>query len=166
MSLRLRLAVLVVALFTPTVLAAQDASSDYTEPYPRKALEIYRTAIGYRTAAGHGQVPALAEYLADQFRGGGFPSEDVHLLRMTAGGEETAGLVVRYRGDGSSGKEPILLIAHMDVVDALYAGYGEDAGGGMRGGKQDQMFEGGNAHLDQHFPKLDKLLRATVIMTP
>jgi ribosomal protein L15 len=51
----------------------------------------------------------------------------------------------------------------MDVVDKLYSGYGESAGGGMRGGKQGKMFEGGNAYLDQEFPKLDKLLNITVI---
>jgi carboxypeptidase PM20D1 len=99
---------------------AQDASADYVEPHQRKALEIYRTIIGYRTAAGHGQVPAVANYLADQFRQGGFRAADVHVLPFRVpSGEETAGLVVRYRGDGSSGRRPILLLAHMDVVDAL-----------------------------------------------
>ncbi|WP_419935893.1 hypothetical protein [Candidatus Palauibacter sp.] len=79
-------------------LAAQDASADYTEPYQRQAFEIYRTAIGFRTAAGHGQVPALARYLADEFRAGGFPAEDVHVLPQTVpGGEETASLVVNER---------------------------------------------------------------------
>ena len=101
-------------------LHAQDSSGDYREPYQLKALEIYRTAIGFRTAAGHGRVPALADYLAGEFRAGGFPAADVHVLPLTLdGGEETAGLVVRYRGDGSSGAKPILLVAHMDVVDAL-----------------------------------------------
>lgn len=99
---------------------SQDASSDYTAPYQRKALEIYRTIIGFRTAAGHGQVPKMAEYLAGEFRQGGFPAEDVHVLPFTStDGEAIAGLVVRYRGDGSSGMKPILLMAHMDVVDAL-----------------------------------------------
>ena len=55
------------------------------------------------------------------------------------------------------------VVEGMDVVDSLYAGYGEDAGGGMRGGKQGRIFEGGNAYLDREFPKLDKLLRATVV---
>jgi acetylornithine deacetylase/succinyl-diaminopimelate desuccinylase-like protein len=32
--------------------------------------------------------------------------------------DDTAALVVRYRGDGRSGKKPILLSAHMNVVDA------------------------------------------------
>ena len=106
-------------LVTPALLA-QDSSTEYTKPYQRQALEILRTSVGYRTAAGHGQVPALARYLADQFRAGGFPDEDIHVLPLTThDGEETASLVVRYRGDGSSGMRPILLLAHMDVVDAL-----------------------------------------------
>ena len=51
----------------------------------------------------------------------------------------------------------------MAVVDKLYSGYGEGAGGGMRGGKQDRIFEGGNVHMDSAFPKLDKLLWATIL---
>jgi carboxypeptidase PM20D1 len=114
----------VLAVAVPLVfaapLAAQDASMRYTEPYQRQALTIFRTSIGYRTAASHGQVPALAAWLAEQFREGGFSAGDVHVLpRETADGEQTASLVVRYRGDGSSGQRPILLLAHMDVVDAL-----------------------------------------------
>jgi hypothetical protein len=32
----------------------------------------------------------------------------------------------------------------------------------MRGGKQGRIFAEGNTHLDRDFPKLDKLIRATV----
>ena len=121
MKLRLVVAAaLLTALLSPAALAAQDATADYTRPYQRKALEIYRHIVGIRSAAGHGRVPELANYLADQFRQGGFPAEDVHVLPFTVeSGEETAGLVVRYRGDGSSGEKPILLMGHMDIVDAL-----------------------------------------------
>lgn len=104
----------------PSNMIAQDSSADYTDPYQRKALEIYRTIIGFRTAEGHGQVPTLANYLSEQFRDGGFPDEDVHVLSFAeASGEETAELIVRYRGDGSGNAAPILLLGHMDVVDAL-----------------------------------------------
>ena len=51
----------------------------------------------------------------------------------------------------------------MDVVEKLYGGYGEHSGGGMRTGHQDQVFEGGNAYLDREYPKLDKLIRATMM---
>ena len=54
------------------------------------------------------------------------------------------------------------VVSGMDVVDKLYSGYGESAGGGMRGGKQGRIFEEGNAHLDRDFPKLDKLIRASL----
>ncbi len=107
-------------LAIPAAVLAQDSSAGYTQPYQRQALEMFRTAIGYRTAAGRGQVPALARYLAEQFRAGGFPAADVHVLPFALpGGDSTASLVVRFAGDGSAGKKPILLMAHMDVVDAL-----------------------------------------------
>jgi acetylornithine deacetylase/succinyl-diaminopimelate desuccinylase-like protein len=107
--------------------AAQPTAASYTQPYQRKALEIYRTIIGMRTAEGQGLVPAMADYLAGQFRSGGFPTADVHVLPLTLpSGEKTAGLVVRYRGDGSSGRKPILLLAHMDVVDARREDWSRD----------------------------------------
>ncbi len=100
--------------------SAQDDSSAYNEPYQLTALEIYRKSVSIRSALGHGRVPEVANYLAGKFLQAGFSNEDVNILPFTlAGGEQTAGLVVRYRGDDSSGKLPILLLAHMDVVDAL-----------------------------------------------
>ena len=50
----------------------------------------------------------------------------------------------------------------MEVVDRLYSGYGEDAGGGMRRGNQGTMFEEGNEHLDQSYPLLTKLIRSKI----
>ncbi|MCU1236563.1 MAG: peptidyl-prolyl cis-trans isomerase, cyclophilin type [Candidatus Solibacter sp.] len=55
------------------------------------------------------------------------------------------------------------VVEGMDVVDRLYAGYGESAGGGMRAGKQGRIFAEGNQHLDRDFPDLDKLLRARIV---
>ena len=55
------------------------------------------------------------------------------------------------------------VIEGMDVVDRLYSGYGEDAGGGLRAAKQQKMLEEGNAHLDIAFPKLDRLVSARVL---
>ncbi len=56
------------------------------------------------------------------------------------------------------------VIEGMDVVDKLYSGYGEQSGGGMRAGKQAKLFEEGNAYLDREFPKLDRLLRASIVV--
>lgn len=77
------------------------------------AFEIYRHVVSLDTSVEGRQTPAMANYLAERFRAAGFPAEDVHVLPLN----DTAGLVVRYRGDGSGGR-PILIIAHMDVVPA------------------------------------------------
>jgi homoserine O-acetyltransferase len=51
----------------------------------------------------------------------------------------------------------------MDVADALNAEYGEKAGGGIRGGKQGPIFDGGTDYLKLHFPQLDYINRAVVL---
>jgi homoserine O-acetyltransferase len=55
------------------------------------------------------------------------------------------------------------VVEGMDVVDSLYAGYGESAGSGIRSGKQGPLFEQGNAYLEREFPRLDHIIRATVV---
>ncbi len=55
------------------------------------------------------------------------------------------------------------IIAGMEAADALNAEYGERAGGGIRGGRQGPLFEGGNAYLESAFPRLDYILRATIV---
>jgi homoserine O-acetyltransferase len=64
-------------------------------------------------------------------------------------------------------KEPFVpfgrVISGMEAVDAWYAGYGENAGSGIRSGKQGPIFEGGNAYLDREFPGLDSIRRARVV---
>jgi acetylornithine deacetylase/succinyl-diaminopimelate desuccinylase-like protein len=77
------------------------------------ALEIFRRVISFDTSVDGGQNPAMAADLAERFRAGGFAADDVHVLPLG----DTAGLLVRYRGNGAEAR-PILLIAHMDVVPA------------------------------------------------
>ncbi|HZZ40990.1 MAG TPA: peptidylprolyl isomerase [Acidobacteriaceae bacterium] len=68
------------------------------------------------------------------------------------------------RNDHENGFAPFgRVVAGMDTVEHLYGGYGEHSGGGMRAGHQDAMFQGGNAWLDKNYPKLDKLIRATLV---
>jgi peptidyl-prolyl cis-trans isomerase A (cyclophilin A) len=55
------------------------------------------------------------------------------------------------------------VVEGMNVLDALYGGYGETSGGGIRAGHQDPIYQGGNRWLDEHFPRLDKLLRARIV---
>lgn len=54
------------------------------------------------------------------------------------------------------------VIEGMDVVDRLYAGYGEGAPQG-RGPNQGRIQMEGNAYLERAFPKLDYVRRATIM---
>ncbi len=56
------------------------------------------------------------------------------------------------------------VVEGMEIVDRFYSGYDENAGGGMRGGKQGQVKAGGNAYLDREFPELDRIETAKVIV--
>jgi len=94
-------------------------------PFDARAREIFARVISIPTSLGLGKVPEMAEYLAGEFRAAGFPAEDVTVVPIKLPEEQTAALVVRYRGDGTGGK-PILLLAHMDVVTAKRADWERD----------------------------------------
>ena len=52
------------------------------------------------------------------------------------------------------------VVEGMEVADALNGEYGENSGSGIRAGKQQALFDGGNPYLDREFPRLDRLLHA------
>jgi homoserine O-acetyltransferase len=54
------------------------------------------------------------------------------------------------------------VVEGMAVVDALYAGYGEASGSGVRQGLQGPLERGGNAFMDREYPRLDRIVRARV----
>jgi len=53
------------------------------------------------------------------------------------------------------------VVEGMDVADRLYAAYGE-AIGGIRAGRQDVVFDLGNAYLTKQYPRLDFIRRAII----
>ncbi len=55
------------------------------------------------------------------------------------------------------------VVSGMEVVDALYSGYGEESGGGVRRGDQSRIVAEGNLYLDREFPLLDRIVRARVL---
>lgn len=64
-------------------------------------------------------------------------------------------------------KEPFTpfgrVVLGLELLDALNAEYGEGPGG-IRAGRQDAFFQGGNAWLLAQFPRLDYIKRATVLV--
>ena len=98
---------------------AQDTGTRELTEHEQRVRDIYRDIIAFRSAAGHDQVDDEVAYLMGRLAAAGFAEEDLMATDYDSDGNATQGLIVRYRGDGSSGKKPIVLLAHMDVVDAL-----------------------------------------------
>jgi acetylornithine deacetylase/succinyl-diaminopimelate desuccinylase-like protein len=104
------------ALLLATALAAPlAAQSTPTAPPLDRALarEIYAELIGINTSHSTGSTTVAAEAMAKRLLAAGLPAEDVQVLEPVA---RKGNLVARYRGNGSA--PPILLLAHLDVVEA------------------------------------------------
>lgn len=115
------------SILLATSTLAQTSSADYQKDYQRQALDMYKHVVSLRTAAGHGMVPEMADYLAAKFIDAGFAKDEVHVIRQVLStGEEAASLIVEYRGNGLSGKKPVLFLAHMDIVDAIPSDWERD----------------------------------------
>ena len=83
------------------------------------AREIYQAAVETPTVAGRHNVPKLAAYLAERFKAGGWAAGDVHVLPYASLNDpQTAALISRWPSANPT-KKPILIMAHMDVVEAL-----------------------------------------------
>lgn len=91
------------------------AQEDIPDAHAQKTLEIYRTILEVDTSKTKGNTLKVAQYLADELIAAGFAKEDVRVIPK----DEFGLLIATYRGDGSANKKPILLLGHLDVVEAL-----------------------------------------------
>ncbi|MBM0107333.1 M20/M25/M40 family metallo-hydrolase [Steroidobacter sp. S1-65] len=99
------------ATFAAGAMAARAPAVD--QALHDQALEILQKSIAFKTVDGAGQVPAYAEYLKSVLVDAGFAAADITIEPVA----NTATLVARYRGTDSK-KKPLLVIGHMDVVEA------------------------------------------------
>ena len=106
------LLLVLLTLFTAHHGLAADPGA--VDRHSERAITLLRDAISRKTVHGEGNVPAYAESLRQVFLSAGFEPEALTLVPY----RETASLVVRYAGDDSSGRRPILFSSHMDVVPA------------------------------------------------
>lgn len=114
----IRRALLIGAL---CALGAASAHAGLDPATRQLAHDIFRQLIEINTTDSVGNVTAASEAMAQRFRDAGFPENDIHVLGPT---ERTKNLVVRLRGTGK--KRPILLIGHLDVVEAPAADWSTD----------------------------------------
>src|SRR5579864_9143613 len=111
------------ALIALASTSASAAGPQLTPAQRNATHAMFEHIINTPTVIGRHNVPAMAQYVADQFKAGGFPAADVHVLpyhtgSATTGDDDTAALIVRWRAAGPTTMKPILLMGHMDVVEA------------------------------------------------
>src|SRR5690349_122697 len=101
-----------ILLASPVRWCALDAQ---TSPNDREARAIFAELVGINTTHDRGTARAVRA-LARRFLAAGFPATDV----VIAGPNPVrTNLVVRLRGSGA--RKPMLLLAHLDVVEARRA---------------------------------------------
>ena len=75
--------------------------------------EIYHDLIEINTTDSEGNTTLAAEAMAERLRAAGYPEEDVQVL---APDPRKGNLIARLRGTGA--RRPLLLLGHLDVVEA------------------------------------------------
>ena len=104
----------ILALSLPTFAAE-------LSPRQQRLRAIYRELIEIDTSHSTGSTTVAANAVAKQLRAAGFSSKDLFL----GGPKPTRGnLVARIRGTGA--QRPLLLLAHLDVVDAKRSDWSVD----------------------------------------
>src|SRR3989441_9517312 len=90
-------------------LLAQSGSNDL------RAREIYKELVEINTTdTPAGNVTKAAEAMAARLKAAGFPAADVQVLGPDP---KKGNVVARWRTSAGAGRKPILLLAHLDVVE-------------------------------------------------
>ncbi len=136
-------------------------------------MRIHRVVAGKWAQFGINGTPAIAK----AWRTATFPDDPfmpahsnvrgtVAFAYKDRGGRTTQVFINLRDNSATHDTEPFVpfgrVIRGMDAVDALNTEYGENAGGGIRAGKQDPLFDGGNTYIDRMYPKVDKIMTVTV----
>jgi acetylornithine deacetylase/succinyl-diaminopimelate desuccinylase-like protein len=107
----------VLALFSSlSIFSLQMQAADTVQPDQttrQLAHDIFKQLIEINTTDSVGSVTAASEAMAQRFRDAGFPDADIHVLGPN---DRKKNVVVRLHGSGKH--KPVLLIGHLDVVEA------------------------------------------------
>jgi acetylornithine deacetylase/succinyl-diaminopimelate desuccinylase-like protein len=109
---------LALAVLTSTARAQTALTPDQAE-----ARAIFQQLIETKTSFKEGSTSPAAHAIAQRFLDAGFPAADVRVLGPA--GDKDSNVVVRMQGSSKTLK-PILLIAHLDVVEALRSDWSLD----------------------------------------
>jgi acetylornithine deacetylase/succinyl-diaminopimelate desuccinylase-like protein len=102
---------LLAAIFLAAMSCAHAA--DTPPPEQQAFLDIYRELVEINTTDSVGDTVRAAQAMAARLRDGGLPAQDIQVL---SSGPRKGNLVARLPGSGA--RRPLLLLAHLDVVEA------------------------------------------------
>lgn len=115
------LALLLTAAVSTSALAATDPRTVPTQlpqEWQAKTRNVFKQAIEIPTVHHRGQMHKMATLLANQFRAAGIPDSDIHFMPYESlPGDQTEAVIIRWRSPNAT-KKPMLILGHMDVVEA------------------------------------------------
>ena len=117
---RVLIFILAAAAAAPAIAATDPRTvpTQLPKQWQSKTREVFKQAIEIPTVHHRGEMHRMAALLADQFRAAGIPGSDIHFMPYEAlPGDKTEALIVRWRSPRAT-KKPILILGHMDVVEA------------------------------------------------
>jgi acetylornithine deacetylase/succinyl-diaminopimelate desuccinylase-like protein len=103
--------VILLASLAGTAVATDEPGS--LNAQQQLAREIYQELVEINTTASVGDTHKAAQLMADRLKTAGFPDADIHVFETAP---KRGDLVASLRGTGK--RKPILLMAHIDVVEA------------------------------------------------
>jgi acetylornithine deacetylase/succinyl-diaminopimelate desuccinylase-like protein len=113
-AMNLNLALLALSLVAASLpFGAASGRADALAPHQQLARDVYQELIEINTVTATGDTARAAEAMADRLRAAGFEGPDLQVLSPAP---RKGNLVARLRGTGV--RKPIMLLAHIDVVEA------------------------------------------------
>ena len=121
-------AALTILLSSSVAFAANPITvpSKLDPSWQAKTREFFKQTIEAPSVVGRGQVGRVAELVADQLKAGGFAASDMQIIPYEGlNGDKTAAFVFRWKAAKAT-KKPMLIIGHMDVVEAKREDWKQD----------------------------------------
>src|SRR5438094_3657568 len=99
--------------FCLIVICAARGRTQVPDQTKQLSRDIFKQLIEINTTDSVGNVATASEAMAQRFRAAGFPDKDIYI-----GGpnDRKKNVVVRLHGSGKH--KPVLLVGHVDVVEA------------------------------------------------
>lgn len=108
----------VIAAFTSVAAAADQPTLNADQQLARA---IYKELVEINTSQSVGDTFQASQSMAARLKAGGFPDADVQTFQTAP---KRGNMVARLHGTGK--RKPVLLLAHIDVVEALRADWTTD----------------------------------------